>query len=68
MLEVERVKSTVPVYPPEGVTVTVVEPEPPEPVLEPIDTVTVPVELENVESPEYVAVMTCEPDVVEEKV
>jgi hypothetical protein len=54
-----------------GVTVTVEDPEPPEPELdddEPIDTVTLPVEPANVESPEYVAVMTCEPDVVEEKV
>lgn len=34
----------------------------------PIVTVTVPVELANVEFPEYVAVMTCDPDVVEEKV
>jgi hypothetical protein len=50
--------------------VTVVEPEPPEPVLEvePIVTVTVPVELAKVESPEYVAVITCEPEVLEENV
>ena len=31
-------------------------------------TVTVPVEAANVESPEIFAVMTCAPDVVEEKV
>jgi hypothetical protein len=48
----------------------VVEPEPPEPVVEdePIVTVVVPVEAANVELPEYAAVMTCDPDVVEEKV
>jgi len=70
VLEVDSDRSTVPVYPPEGVTVTVVDPEPPEPELddEPIVTVTVPVELANVEFPEYVALMTCDPDVVEEKV
>ena len=47
-----------------------VEPEPPEPVPEdePIVTVVVPVEVANVALPEYVAVMTCDPDVVEENV
>ena len=47
-----------------------VEPEPPEPVPEdePIVTVVVPVDDAKVEFPEYVAVMTCDPDVVEEKV
>ena len=47
-----------------------VEPEPPEPVPEdePIVTVVVPVEAANVELPEYVALMTCAPDEVEEKV
>lgn len=45
------------------------EPEPPEPVLEeePMVTVVAPVDGAKVESPEYVAVMTWDPDVVEEK-
>ena len=52
---------------------TVVEPDPPDvpdPPLEeePIVTVVVPVEAANVEFPEYVAVMTCAPDEVEENV
>ena len=43
--------------------------EPVELVLDPAtSTVTVPVEAENFESPEYVAVITCDPDVVDEKV
>jgi hypothetical protein len=48
--------------------VTVVVPEPPEPVPEAdaIVTVRVPVELAKFESPEYVAVITCEPEVLEE--
>jgi hypothetical protein len=47
----------------------VVEPEPPEPVPEdePIVTVVAPVDGAKVELPEYVAVMTWAPDVVEEK-
>jgi hypothetical protein len=43
VLELDTERSTVPVYPPEGVTVTVVEPEPPEPEVEPEPTVTVTV-------------------------
>ncbi len=49
-------------------TVVVFDPPEPVPVVEPMVTVTVPVELENVESPEYVAVITWEPEVVDEKV
>ena len=49
---------------------TVVDPEPPEPAVEPDPTVTVtvPVEAANVELPEYVATMTCDPEVEDEKV
>ena len=52
MFVVEAVRSTVPVYPADGVTVTVVEPEPPEPEEDITLMVLVPVDEPKVESPE----------------
>ena len=51
-------------------TVTAVVPVPPDPELveEPTVSVIVPLEAANVELPEYVATIVCDPDVVEENV